>query len=276
MKQKITLAHSPDADDAFMFYALAKDLIDSGEFQFEHHLKDIQSLNIDARSEVYDVTAISFAMYPSIADRYALLSSGASIGDGYGPLVVSRKPMAAADLDRVVVAVPGLNTSAYLGLKLFAPKAETTVMDFDQIQGAVKEGRVEAGLIIHEGQITYAGEGLHKVVDLGEWWKKETNLPMPLGGNVVRRALGKETIAKVSAILKKSIQFSLDHRKEALEHAMSFGRGLDTPSADRFVGMYVNDYTVDYGEKGRAAVRLFLDRAHAAGLVGKVDSYEFY
>ncbi len=275
-KLKITLAHSPDADDAFMFYALAKDLIDTGGLEFEHHLKDIQSLNELARTEKYDVTALSFAVYPELADRYALLSSGASIGDGYGPLVVSKDRISPEDLHTKKVAVPGADTSAFISLKLFAPDVETVVMDFDEVQHAVLDGRVEAGVIIHEGQLTYRDMGLRKVVDLGEWWKEDTGLPLPLGCNTIRRSLGEELMRKASRILRESIQYSLDHREAALDYALGFGRGLDRGRGDEFVGMYVNDLTIDYGDRGREAVRVFLDRAHEAGLVDKIDSYDFY
>lgn len=273
---KITLAHSPDADDAFMFYALAKDLIDTHGLDFEHHLKDIQSLNEEARTEKYDVTALSFAVYPELADRYALLSSGASIGDGYGPLVVSKDPVAAEALHAKRVAVPGADTSAFISLKLFAPDVETVVMDFDEVQHAVLDGRVEAGVIIHEGQLTYQDMGLRKVLDLGEWWKEETGLPLPLGCNAIRRSLGDQLMRQISVILRESIQYSLDHREAALDYALGFGRGLDRSRGDEFVGMYVNDLTIDYGDRGREAVRLFLDRAHQAGLVEKIESYDFY
>lgn len=275
-KRKITLAHSPDADDAFMFYGLATDQIDTGDLEFEHHLKDIQSLNVDALQETFDVTAVSFGMYPNIADRYALLSSGSSIGDGYGPIVVSKEPMRATELSENLVAVPGENTSAFVSLRLFSPDLKYTVMDFNEIQEAVADGKVPAGLLIHEGQLTYHEEGLHKVIDLGEWWKAETGLPLPMGGNAIRRGLGEELMRRTSEILRTSIKFSLEHRSEALDYAMKFGRGLDKDRADRFVGMWVNDLTVDYGERGREAVRTFLSRAHAAGLLREVKSFDFY
>jgi 1,4-dihydroxy-6-naphthoate synthase len=275
-KRKITLAHSPDADDAFMFYGLAKNRLDTGDLEFEHHLKDIQSLNVDAVNEKYDVTAVSFGMYPNIADKYALLSSGSSIGDGYGPIVVSKEPIDAAKLSDYLVAVPGENTSAFISLKLFCPDLKYTVMDFNEIQEAVAEGKVPAGLLIHEGQLTYHEEGLHKVIDLGEWWKKETGLPLPMGGNAIKRSLGDDLMHRTSKILRESIQYSLDHRSEALDYAMGFGRGLDKDRADRFVGMWVNELTVDYGERGREAVRTFLSRAAAAGLLPEVKSFDFY
>lgn len=276
MKKTITLAHSPDADDAFMFYALAKDKMDSGNYEFVHQLKDIQSLNVDALSEVYDVTAVSFGMYPRIADKYALLSSGSSIGDGYGPIAVSKEPLDADKLGDTLVAVPGENTSAFVSLKLFHPGLNYTVMDFNDIQEAVADGKVPVGLLIHEGQLTYHEEGLHKVLDLGEWWKEKTALPLPMGGNCIRRTLGAKTMGEVSKILRESIQFSLDNRDAALEYAMSFGRGLDKDRADRFVGMWVNELTVDYGDYGKKAVRTFLAAAHEAGILPEVENLEFY
>lgn len=275
-KRTITVAHSPDADDAFMFYALAKDRIDTGDLRFEHTLKDIQSLNVDALNEVYDITAISFGMYPRIADRYALLSSGSSIGDGYGPIVVSRGPVAKEELSSHLVAVPGENTSAYISLRLFNPDFRHVVMDFNEIQEAVKEGRVEAGLLIHEGQLTYHEEGLHKVLDLGEWWKEKTGLPLPMGGNAIRRSLGEDLMRECSKYLRESIRYSLEHRDDALDYAMQYGRDLPREKADRFVGMWVNELTIDYGERGRESVRRFLDQAHAAGLLPKIDQYDFY
>lgn len=275
-KQTITVAHSPDADDAFMFYALAKDKLDTGDLRFEHTLKDIQSLNVDALDEVYDVTAISFGMYPRIADRYALLSSGSSIGDGYGPIVVSREPLAKEELSTVTVAVPGENTSAYISLRLFDTDFKHVVMDFNDIQEAVLDGRVAAGLLIHEGQLTYAEEGLHKVIDLGEWWKERTGLPLPMGGNAIRRSLGEDVMRKASHWLRESIRYSMEHRDAALDYAMQYGRDLPREKADRFVAMWVNDLTLDYGERGREAVRRFLDEAHAAALLPKIETYDFY
>jgi 1,4-dihydroxy-6-naphthoate synthase len=276
MTTKITLAHSPDADDAFMFYGLAKNRIDTGDLEFEHHLRDIQTLNVDALNERYDVTAVSFGMYPRIAGRYALLSSGSSIGDGFGPIVVSRTPLEADRLGETLVAVPGENTSAFVSLRLFHPSLNYTVMDFNEIQEAVLDGSVPAGLLIHEGQLTYAEEGLHKVIDLGEWWKKETGLPLPMGGNAIRRSLGEELILRISTILRTSIRYSLDHRDEALDYAMGFGRGLPKDKADRFVAMWVNEMTVDYGDRGREAVRTFLTRASEAGIVPPVADLRFY
>lgn len=275
-KHRITLAHSPDADDAFMFYALAKGKIDTGDLEFVHELRDIQSLNRDAVNEKYDVTAVSFGMYPRIAEKYALLSSGSSIGDGYGPIVVSREPLDASRLSGSLVAVPGLDTSAFVSLRLFCPEVKVEVMDFDAIQNAVRDGRVPAGLLIHEGQLTYMNEGLRKVVDLGEWWKQKTGLPLPMGGNAIRRALGHDLMMEASRVLRASIRYSLDHREAALDYALSFGRGLEREKADRFVGMWVNEMTVDYGEVGRKAVRTFLTAAHDAGILPQVEKLEFY
>jgi 1,4-dihydroxy-6-naphthoate synthase len=272
----ITLAHSPDADDAFMFYALAKDKIDTRGLRFVHHLKDIQSLNVEALAQKYDVTAVSFGGYPRIAKDYALLSSGSSIGDGYGPIVVSKTPLDAAKLGDTRVAVPGEQTSAFVSLKLFHPGLQYVVMDFNEIQEAVIDGTVPAGLLIHEGQLTYHEEGLHKVLDLGEWWKKKTSLPLPMGGNAIRRGLGEPLMRQVSEVLRESIRYSLDHRDEALAYAMGFGRGLNRDKADRFVAMWVNELTVDYGERGRAAVRAFLTAAHEAGILAKVETLDFY
>jgi len=274
--KKITLAHSPDADDAFMFYGLAKNKLETGDLEFEHHLKDIQSLNVEALNETYDVTAVSFGMYPRIADKYALLSSGSSIGDGFGPIVVSKTPLDPAQLSSTKVAIPGLNTSAFVALKLFCPELDYVVMDFMEIQEAVIDGKVPAGLLIHEGQLTYAEEGLHKVIDLGEWWKEQTTLPLPMGGNAIKRSLGEDLILRISKILRESIQYSLDHRDEALEYAMTFGRGLPKDKADRFVGMWVNEMTVDYGERGREAVRTFLTRAAEEKIIPAVSDLRFY
>lgn len=273
---EISLAHSPDADDAFMFYALAKDLIDTEGIRFTHHLEDIQSLNEKARDAIYDVTALSFALYPSVADQYALLSSGASIGDGYGPIVVSKNEISEDDLADRRVGIPGRNTSAWIAMQLFEPDVDGVMMNFDHVQHAVLGGEVDAGIIIHEGQLTWKDLGLKLVVDLGEWWKRETGLPLPLGCNAIRRSLGEEMMRKVSRILRESIEYSLSHRDAALDYALGFGRGLDRTRGDEFVGMYVNDLTVDYGERGRNAVKTFLSRAHEQGLVDPIRSYDFY
>ena len=267
MPTELTLAHSPDPDDAFMFYALATERIDADGLRFQHVLADIETLNQKALRSTYDVTAISFHAYAYLRDRYRLLRCGASFGDGYGPLLVARAPLAAADLGKKRVAVPGTLTSAYLLLKLFAPEVETTTMQFDRIPAAVAAGEAEAGLLIHEGQLTYAGAGLHKVVDLGEWWKQQTGLPVPLGGNAIRRDLEPELVRRIAAVLERSIRYALDHRPEALAHALQYGRGLSTELGDKFVGMYVNRWTLDCGPDGRRSIQLLLDRAHQAQLI---------
>jgi 1,4-dihydroxy-6-naphthoate synthase len=263
----ITVAHSPDSDDAFMFYGLATNKIDTGDIRFEHTLEDIQTLNEKATRGVYDVTAVSFHAYAYVSDKYALLPHGASIGEGYGPIVVAREPYAVADIPRLKVAVPGTMTSAFLALRILSPEFEYVVVPFDQIIDAVREGRADAGLLIHEGQLFYQRLGLQKVVDLGEWWKGRHDLPLPMGGNVVRRDLGTETVARVSGYLKQSIQFSLDNRRDALAYAMQFARDMDTELADRFVGMWVNQLTLDYTERGRRAVRLLLDEGFERGVI---------
>ncbi|MDR1727425.1 MAG: ABC transporter substrate-binding protein [Acidobacteriota bacterium] len=271
----IHIAHSPDSDDAFMFYALAKDKLPTGKFRFQHTLQDIETLNRKALDGVYEITAISFHAYPYLEDKYMLLPSGASMGDRYGPMVVAREPMRQDDLRGKRIAVPGTMTSAYLAMKLFQPDFQEVVVPFDQIMDAVKRKEVDAGLLIHEGQLTYAAEGLSLVVDFGEWWFQNTGLPLPLGGNVIRRDLGAEDIREVSRLLKASIQYSLDHRGEALQYALQFARDLDPATADRFVGMYVNERTLDYGEEGRRAVQLFLDKAFEAGVIPKAVKAEF-
>ncbi len=264
---KISLAHSPDSDDAFMFYGLARGKVDSGEFEVTHVLTDIETLNQEARVGKHEVTAISFHAYPSVADKYALMPCGGSIGDGYGPLLVAREPIQPSDIASKTVAVPGTLTSAFLALKLFAPSVATRVVPFDQILDEVRAERADVGLIIHEGQLTFGGHGLHKVLDLGMWWKQETGLPLPLGGNAVRRDLGPERMAKLTGLVRETVRYSLAHRQEALEYAMTFARGMDPGIADRFVGMWVNDMTVEMGERGRVAVQTFLDRGHAQGLI---------
>ncbi len=272
----IRIAHSPDSDDAFMFFALANQLIDTGEFEFEHVLSDIETLNREAFAGTYEVTAVSIHAYAHLDDRYALLSSGASMGDGYGPVVVAKRAIPAAELARVEIAIPGTLTSAALALKLWNSSLNTVVRPFDEIVPAVVSGEVDAGVIIHEGQLTWQGEGLHQIVDLGVWWGEQTGgLPLPLGGNVIRRDLGDEVMGKLARLLRHSIQYSLDHREQALDYALDYGRGLDRPTADRFVGMYVNELTVDYGERGRNAVREFLARAHAAGLIPRIPHLDF-
>jgi 1,4-dihydroxy-6-naphthoate synthase len=264
----ITLAHSPDSDDAFMFYGLATHKLETGDLEFEHVLKDIQTLNEQARKGTYDVTAISFHAYAYVADKYALLPHGASIGDNYGPIVVSNQELDPSELRNVTIAVPGVLTSAFLTLSIHTPDFSYEVVPFDQIIEAVNEGRCDAGLLIHEGQLFYHNLGLHKVLDLGEWWHEHTGgLPLPMGGNAIRRELGTETIREVSSLLKESIQYSLDHREDALEYAMQFAREMDPALADRFVAMWVNDLTLDYGERGREAVRRLLKEGHERGII---------
>jgi 1,4-dihydroxy-6-naphthoate synthase len=264
---KMSLAHSPDSDDAFMFYGLASGHVPTGDLELTHVLKDIQTLNEEARVGLHEVTAISFHAYPHVAERYALMPCGGSIGDGYGPLLVAREPLSPSDVASRVVAVPGILTTAYLALRLFAPEAQTRVVPFDRILEEVSEGRADVGLIIHEGQLTFGGHGLHKVADLGAWWKGETGLPLPLGGNAVRRDLGEDMMRRLTRIVRDTVRYSLDHRPEALAYAMSFARGMDPRIADRFVGMWVNEMTLDCGERGRRAVQELLDRGHAAGVI---------
>jgi len=266
---KISLAHSPDSDDAFMFYGLARGKVPTDGLDIVHVLKDIESLNHEARDGVHEVTAISFHAYPYVAERYALMPCGGSIGDGYGPLLVTREPMEPRALRDagIEVAVPGTLTSAYLALKLFAPDVRTRVVPFHRILDEVREGRANAGLIIHEGQLTFAGHGLHKVLDLGAWWKDETGLPLPLGANAVRRDLGSDPGARLTRLVRETVRYSLAHRREALQYALEFARGMDPAVADRFVGMWVNEMTLDCGERGRRAVGELLDRGHAAGLI---------
>ncbi len=274
--REITIAHSPDSDDAFMFYALATDKVRSPGIRYTHTLCDIQTLNQKAREGdgFYDVTAISFHAYPYIQDKYALLPSGGSVGEGYGPMIVANRPYTEDEIRRKRIAVPGTLTTAYLALKLFAPEIGTEVVPFDQIIPQVLAGKYEAGLIIHEGQLTFAKSGLHRIVDMGVWWRNLTGLPLPLGGNAIRRNLGAQLISTVSKALRDSIQYALDHRSEALAYAMQFARDLDPKLADRFVGMYVNERTLEYGPDGRQAVRRLLDMGHQAGIIpfpAKVD-----
>ncbi len=266
--REISIAHSPDSDDAFMFYGLATSKVRVPGLRFTHTLCDIESLNQKAREGVYDVTAISFHAYPYIQDLYALMSCGGSVGEGYGPMIVSPRPFTQSEIKEKRIAVPGKLTTAYLALQLFAPGVETEVVPFDQIIPQVLEGKYEAGLIIHEGQLTYDKAGLHRIVDLGRWWQKMTGLPLPLGGNAIRRTLGPALISAVNGALRDSIQYALDHREEALSYAMQFARDLDTQTADRFVGMYVNERTLDYGPEGREGVERLLDMGHKAGIIG--------
>ena len=272
---RITVAHSPDSDDAFMFYGLASGAVDTGDLEVGHVLSDIETLNRAAFEGTYEVTAVSFHAYAYLHHRYILLPHGASMGENYGPIVVARED-GPASLEGVRVAVPGLLTSAYLALKLYDQAVDTVVMPFDAIQDAVRRGEVAAGLLIHEGQLTYQDEGLRKIVDLGEWWAGRTGgLPLPLGGNVIRRDLGPAMIARVSRMLHASIKHALDNREKALEYAMQFGRGLDPAKVDRFVGMYVNNLTLGYTDASRRAVHLFLDEAHEKGIIPSRVPVEF-
>jgi 1,4-dihydroxy-6-naphthoate synthase len=267
MTHVIRVAHSPDSDDAFMFWALAHHKVDTEGLIFEHHLDDIQTLNEAAKEGRYELTAISYFAYPFLQDQYAILSCGSSIGDKYGPVVISKSPLSKADLGGKVIAIPGEMTTAYLALKIWYPEAKTQVVPFDQIMERVEQGEFEAGLIIHEGQLTYQQEGFYKVVDLGEWWFEETNLTLPLGGNAIRKDLGPELMQKIARILKASIACGLAHREEALAYAKQFGRDLPDSLVDRFVGMYVNDMTLDMDLEIQKAIKLLLYRGHGIGLI---------
>jgi 1,4-dihydroxy-6-naphthoate synthase len=277
--QLLRLGHSPDPDDAFMFYALAHGLIPTGPYRFEHVLQDIQTLNLRARRGELEITAISIHAYPYVADRYALTSCGSSMGDGYGPMLIAKPGVTIESLAGKTIAIPGELTTAFLALQLrlgkapaaFAPK----LVHFDQIPAAVRDGKCDAGLIIHEAQLTYKQFGLNLLVDLGAWWKEKTNLPLPLGGNCIRKDLGATAMQEITDILKQSIQYSLDHRAEAVKYALQFGRDLDQPLADQFVGMYVNHWTLDYGPRGREAITKLLRTAADAGLVPGIDKIEY-
>jgi 1,4-dihydroxy-6-naphthoate synthase len=273
--QTISVAHSPDSDDAFMFYALATNKLDTGNLTFTHVLKDIQTLNEEVFRGTYDVTAISFHAYAYISDKYVLLPHGASIGDNYGPILVSKQSYSSEAIPKLKIAVPGKLTSAFLALRLFNSDFEYEVVPFDKIIDAVQSGKCDAGLLIHEGQLFYKTLGLNKVLDLGEWWHERTGLPLPMGGNVIRRELGDDTIRRVSAALRDSIAYSLAHRESALEYAMQFARDMDTRLADRFVGMWVNDLTLDYTERGREAVRLMLSEGFEKGIIPNQVAVEF-
>ena len=265
---EIKIAHSPDSDDAFMFYGLATNKIRVPGLKFTHVLCDIETLNHKAIAEAYfEVTAISFHAYPYLQDRYALMPSGGSVGDGYGPMIVAPKSYTTDEVKKLKIAIPGTLTTAVLALKLFAPDIQTEVVPFDKIIPAVLDGRYDAGLIIHEGQLTYDKSGLHRILDLGKWWRELTGLPLPLGANAIRKDLGAETIAKVCKALRSSIQHALDNREEALEYAMQFARDLDANDADKFVGMYVNERTLDYGDDGREAVAKLLNMGHERGII---------
>lgn len=275
-KRLITVGHSPDPDDAFMFYALAHDKLDTGDLQFRHELQDIETLNRRALRGELDVSAVSIHAYAHLLDKYALLPSGCSMGDRYGPMVVAGRPLKLDELQNVKIAVPGTLTTAFLTLRLLMKREfACEVLPFDQIIAAVRDGRYEAGLIIHEGQLTFQNEGLLLVVDLGVWWQEKTGLPLPLGGNVVRRDLGTAIIYQISRLLKESIRYALTHREEALTHALQYARDMDRSLADQFVGMYVNDWTLDYGPRGRAAVRRLLDEGHEAGVIPSPVDVQF-
>ncbi|MBX9687363.1 MAG: hypothetical protein K2X27_11715 [Candidatus Obscuribacterales bacterium] len=273
--KEISIAHSPDSDDAFMFYGLAVGKVETYGLKVNQVMKDIQSLNQDALKGVYDVSAISFAAYPELAERYALMTCGASMGLKYGPMVVAREQIAISDLKNLKLAIPGKQTSAYLALRLIEQNLNVIELPFDEILEAVKNGQVDAGLIIHEGQLTYAEMGLKKIVDLGQWWFDQSGLPLPLGGNVIRKDLGEDLIKKASCMLQDSIRYALDNRKDALAYALNFARGLKDEQADKFVGMYVNELTVDFGESGRKALIKFFEMAFEKGVIAKKFTPEF-
>lgn len=282
MSRTLRLGHSPDPDDAFMFYALAQDppLIETHGWRFQHILQDIQTLNQRAMKAELEISAISIHAFPYVAQHYGLMSCGSSMGDGYGPMIVTREPMTVDQLRGKTIAVPGVLTTAFLTLQLLLGKASAStfnhkVVMFDEIPAMVARGEVDAGLLIHEGQLTYRSLGLHLVVDLGVWWQSQTGLPLPLGGNVIRRDLGPDAMLQVTRVLRESIQFSLDHRPEAVRYAMKFGRDLTPDLADRFVGMYVNHWTLDYGQRGRDAIELLLRRGAEAGIVPAIPKIEF-
>ncbi|HKS80013.1 MAG TPA: MqnA/MqnD/SBP family protein [Candidatus Acidoferrales bacterium] len=272
---ELRLAHSPDSDDAFMFYALATGKVRLPGYKFQHILSDIQTLNREAHQETYDITAVSFYGYAFVADKYVLLDCGASFGEGYGPIVVASHPIKKNELAGRKIAVPGELTTSYLALKLFEPNVVTVTMPFDKILDAVRAKEVEAGLLIHEGQLLFSQAGLHRVVDLGQWWQEVTGLPLPLGANAIRRQLGPEVGNAVAKIIRESVSYALDHREPALNYAMQFARDMDPALADKFIGMYVNRWTLDYGEEGRAAVRELMSRGAEAGLVPRSFRVEF-
>jgi len=273
--REITVAHSPDSDDAFMFYGMATNKIRVPGVKFTHTLCDIETLNRKALEGFYDITAISFHAYPYIQDTYALMPTGGSVGEGYGPMIVASRKIPPEEISSQRIAVPGTMTTAYLVLKLFAPEVATEVVPFDEIIPRVLEGKYEAGLIIHEGQLTFNKSGLHKIVDMGKWWRDQTGLPLPLGGNAIRRELGSELMAACCTALRDSIRYALDHREEALQYAMQFARDLDPQMADKFVGMYVNERTLDYGKDGREAITRLLEMGHAAGIIPQKPMVQF-
>lgn len=274
-KRIITVAHSPDSDDAFMFYGLATNKLETNGLKFEHTLKDIQTLNEDAKNGVYDVTAISFHAYAYVSDKYALLPHGASIGDKYGPILVSKEPRKVEDIPNMKIAIPGELTSAFLAMRIYNQDFEYIVVPFDEIIDTVKAGKADAGLLIHEGQLFYKQVGLDKVLDLGEWWHEKTGLPLPMGGNVIRRDLGEELMREVSKHLHRSIVYSMENREDALAYAMQFARDMPPELADRFVAMWVNDLTLDYGDRGREAVKLLLKEGYEKGIIKNEVQVDF-
>jgi 1,4-dihydroxy-6-naphthoate synthase len=274
--REIKIAHSPDSDDAFMFYGLATNKVRVPGYKFTHTLTDIEALNHRAMTDqYYDVTAISFHAYPYVQDNYTLMACGGSVGDGYGPMIVAARNYSLSDVKKLRIAVPGTLTTAYLTLKLFAPDIETVTVDFDKIIPAVLAGEFDAGLIIHEGQLTYGRDGLSKILDLGVWWNKQTGLPLPLGGNAIRRSLGHDVQMVTTNALRESIEHALDHREAALEYAMQFARDLDPSMANRFVGMYVNERTLNYGDDGREAIRQLLDMGYERGIIPRKANVDF-
>ena len=274
-QQKIVIAHSPDSDDAFMFYGLATEKIRSPLVRFEHQLSDIQTLNVAALEGKYEMTAISYHAYPYVADKYIFTAAGSSVGDGYGPIVVANSPIAASELKGKTIAVPGLQTTAYLTLKLYEPDFEAKVVPFDEVIAAVTSGAADAALVIHEGQLVYQQSGVHRVVDLGAWWKEKYNLPLPLGGNVILRSLSPEIQRECCRCLRESIQYALDHRDQALAYALEFSRGLERPTAEKFVGMYVNHHTVDMATEVIEAANKLLGMGYDAGLIDRRVEVEY-
>lgn len=274
-KETIRIAHSPDSDDAFMFFGLATGAVTSHRFKFEHKLSDIESLNNAALAGKYEVTAVSVHAYAYIQEMYALLRCGASMGEGYGPIVVSSGRFSKEDISALTIGIPGHRTSAFLALKLLERNFRYSEIPFDQIIKEIQSGKVDAGVLIHEGQLLYKTEGLHKIVDLGEWWSKETNLPLPLGANVIRRDLGEDKIKEISWLIRQSVEYAMDHRSDALDYAQEYGRGLDWDQADKFVSMYVNERTLDIGKSGQMAMQLFLDRGYEAGIIPRRVEVDF-
>jgi 1,4-dihydroxy-6-naphthoate synthase len=276
MAQRLILAHSPDADDAFMFYGLASGKVDTGDLEFEHQLQDIEALNVRVMNGEVDVSAISIHAYTRVSSEYVMLPHGFAMGERYGPRIVAREALEPGDIKGRVVAVPGQLTSAHLALRLFEPDVDVRFVRFDEVMGYVKDGFADAGVIIHEGQLTYPEAGLNLVLDLGEWWHGETGLPLPLGGNVARRALGDETITRICRYMRESIQYALDNRREALDYATPFAGDMPQEQVDEFVGMYVNQRTLDVGADGRESVRLFLERGYRAGFIDDMPEVEFF